>query len=162
MYCWDQRHSGLCLGYFTSFTYSSCKVSDQGTTPVPFISPKTKADILDPFNKNLLIHSILAQKNNTGLFVCNILFTKQPDMSSTEFHKTLFSVIFNLIFSENVDHISTFLLQILIVNCVDTFISTQCIITICSWQVKMAHCFVLCSKVSYRKIFNIRCTKFQT
>ena len=155
MYCWDQS-CALATSLHSPTAHARCPTKVQ---PVPFISSKTRADILNPFNKNLLIHSTLAQKNNTGLFVCNILFTKQPDMSSTEFHKTL---IFSLILSKNVDHISTFQLQILIVNCVDTFISTQCIITICSWQVKMAHCFIRCSKVSYRKIFNIRRTKFQT
>ena len=37
LYIFDQRHLGLCHGYVITLTYSSCRVSDQGTTHFWFL-----------------------------------------------------------------------------------------------------------------------------
>ena len=59
MYCGDQRHAGLCLGYVPALVYGSCMVSDQGTTQRASDLPTGRAT--NPFNNaRLLNKDILA------------------------------------------------------------------------------------------------------
>ena len=52
MYCGDQSHVGLCLGYVPALAYGSCGVSDQGTTLRASDLHNARATSLNPFTNS--------------------------------------------------------------------------------------------------------------